>query len=90
MLGKGGRSKLTRRVDKRNGRAVVRSVLVEMLRFEQQDQCSAGAARPIGKSRASNDSPGRILLGDIGLPLIWTAVGNRAWRVVKAQFLFRL
>jgi hypothetical protein len=33
MLGKGGRSELTRRVDKHEGRAVPRSVLVEMLPF---------------------------------------------------------
>ncbi len=65
MLGKGGRSGLTRRVDKHNGRAVARAVLVEILCFEQQNQPSAGAARPIHKSRVSCDSLSRILLGDI-------------------------
>jgi hypothetical protein len=33
MLGKGGRSELTQRADKRDGIAVARSVLVEILRF---------------------------------------------------------
>jgi hypothetical protein len=33
MLGKGGRSKPMWTVDKRNGRAVAQSVLVEMLHF---------------------------------------------------------
>jgi hypothetical protein len=65
MLGKGGRSELTRRADKCNRRAVAQSVLVEMLRFEQWDQRSASYTGPIGKSRVSCNSPGRILLGDI-------------------------
>jgi hypothetical protein len=62
MLDKGGRSELTQGVDKRNRRAVAWSMLVEMLHFEQRDQHSANAARQIGKSRVSHDSPCRILL----------------------------
>jgi hypothetical protein len=65
MLGKGGRSGLTWRVNKRDGSAVARAVLVEILRFEQQDRPSAGAARTIRESRVSRHSLSRILLGDI-------------------------
>jgi hypothetical protein len=37
ILGKGGRSELMQMADKRNGKTVTQSVLVEMLRFKQQD-----------------------------------------------------
>ncbi len=65
MLGKGGSSELTRRADKRDGREVARSVLVEILHFLRQDRRSAGYTGPIRESRVSHDSLGRILLGDV-------------------------
>ncbi len=66
MLGKGGRSELMRRADKRDSRrAVAQSMLVKILRFEQRDWPSTGAACPIRESRVSHHSLSRILLGDI-------------------------
>ncbi len=59
MLGDGGGLELMRKADKHEGRAVVQSMLGKMLRFWQQDHHSAGTARPIGKNKVSNDSPGR-------------------------------
>ncbi len=88
-LGKGGRSELMQRVDKRNRRAVAGSVLAEMLHFEQRDWRSAGTARQIHKSRASRNSPGRMLLEDIsGSP--WfrpqRAIGLRKWLMLNSCF----
>ncbi len=65
MLGKGGRSILMGTANKRNWRAVVQSMLVKMLRFQQRDCNSAGAARQICKNMVWHNSPGRILLGDV-------------------------
>ncbi len=91
MLGKGGRSELTRRADKRDGRAVVRAVLVEILRFEQRDWRSAGATHQIRKNWVSCNSLSRILLGDTsGSPWFGPqqAMGLDEWLMLNSYFDF--
>jgi hypothetical protein len=89
MLGKGSRSELTWRVDKRHGRAVARAELVEMLHFEQWGRHSAGVARPISKSWVSRNSLSRILLADLSISPWFgpqQAIGCCEWLRLNSRF----